>query len=133
MLGASDLTFGLGDNSYILQEATRARCNTAAASQWPSALLLFHCCTGGTDSPQVDVSRVVSAAIRMVSEGAHILDVGGQSTRPGAPRLTTQQELGRVVPVIRWVLRENQSNKYSGCGSRAGGMLYLLRVGFWKV
>eukprot|EP00976_Prorocentrum_cordatum_P011241 226038-Prorocentrum_minimum.AAC.7 len=37
----------------------------------------------------------------MVSEGADIIDIGGQSTRPRAPRLTVEEELGRVLPVIR--------------------------------
>ena len=38
----------------------------------------------------------------MVSEGAAIVDVGGQSTRPGAALLTAEEELQRVLPVIRW-------------------------------
>ena len=36
----------------------------------------------------------------MVAEGARILDVGGESTRPGAPPVSVQEELDRVVPVI---------------------------------
>ena len=38
----------------------------------------------------------------MVSEGAAMIDVGGQSTRPGAQLLTAQEELQRVLPVIRY-------------------------------
>lgn len=44
----------------------------------------------------------VQHARRMVADGADIIDVGGQSTRPGAERLSDAQEAERVVPVIRW-------------------------------
>ena len=37
---------------------------------------------------------------KMIKEGAGIIDVGGESTRPGAVAVTTQQELDRVLPVI---------------------------------
>lgn len=38
---------------------------------------------------------------RLLDDGAHILDVGGESTRPGAPEVPEAEELHRVVPVIR--------------------------------
>ena len=37
---------------------------------------------------------------RMVAEGAAVIDVGGESTRPGAEPVGLQQELDRVMPVI---------------------------------
>src|SRR5690348_5726762 len=43
----------------------------------------------------------VSHALRMIDEGADILDVGGESTRPGAPAVSEAEELDRVVPVLR--------------------------------
>lgn len=51
---------------------------------------------------QADIGAVVAAAVQMMADGADILDVGGQSTRPGATHLDAQQELARVMPVIRW-------------------------------
>lgn len=42
----------------------------------------------------------VEHARRMVEEGAAIIDVGGESTRPGAPPVTVREELDRIVPVI---------------------------------
>jgi len=39
-------------------------------------------------------------AANMVEQGATILDIGGESTRPGAPDVSLQQELDRVIPVI---------------------------------
>ena len=42
----------------------------------------------------------VEQALRMQQEGAAIIDIGGESTRPGASAVTLQQELDRVLPVI---------------------------------
>lgn len=43
----------------------------------------------------------VRRAVEMVEEGAGIIDVGGESTRPGAREVPAAEEIGRVVPVIR--------------------------------
>ncbi|WP_413614167.1 dihydropteroate synthase [Halomonas sp. M20] len=42
----------------------------------------------------------------MLAEGAAIIDVGGESTRPGATPTTVQQELDRVIPVVEFLVRE---------------------------
>jgi dihydropteroate synthase len=47
-----------------------------------------------------DVESAVAQGARMIAEGADILDVGGQSTRPGAEPVTLEEELARVVPVV---------------------------------
>lgn len=47
------------------------------------------------------VKGAISHACHMVQQGADIIDVGGQSTRPGATRLTTEEEVQRVIPLIR--------------------------------
>jgi len=52
------------------------------------------------------IQRAVEQGIRFVEEGAHILDVGGESTRPGAEPLETEAELERVLPVIEGLARE---------------------------
>ena len=44
--------------------------------------------------------RAVERGLQMVAEGADILDVGGESTRPGSRPISAQQEIDRVVPVI---------------------------------
>jgi len=46
------------------------------------------------------VADAVAAGRRMLAEGADILDIGGESTRPGAAPVTPEQEIARVVPVI---------------------------------
>jgi len=55
---------------------------------------------------QQGVRGAVRRALRMVREGADIIDVGGESTRPGAERIGTKVETGRVVPVIRKIVQE---------------------------
>ena len=42
---------------------------------------------------------------RLCAEGADILDIGGESTRPGAERPGADEELARVLPVLRHALR----------------------------
>ncbi len=46
-------------------------------------------------------SAAVEQALRLVDEGADILDIGGESTRPGSSGVSAEEELQRVVPVIR--------------------------------
>ncbi len=47
-----------------------------------------------------DVDAAVTQGLRFVEEGADILDVGGESTRPGSARIDEHAELSRVLPVI---------------------------------
>ena len=47
------------------------------------------------------LDSAVSHALRMIEEGADILDIGGESTRPGAAAITSEEEIRRVIPVIQ--------------------------------
>lgn len=47
------------------------------------------------------LDEIVEAAVAMVDDGADILDIGGESTRPGATPISARDELTRVVPAIR--------------------------------
>lgn len=49
----------------------------------------------------VDVDSAVRHALMLVHQGADLIDVGGESTRPGAQRVDEREELRRVVPVVR--------------------------------
>ena len=53
-----------------------------------------------------DVDRAVEAGLRMVAEGADILDIGGESTRPGAEQVGAEEEMRSVLPVIERLARE---------------------------
>jgi len=44
--------------------------------------------------------KATERGLQMVAQGAHIIDIGGESARPGAEPVTVQEELGRVIPVI---------------------------------
>jgi dihydropteroate synthase len=48
----------------------------------------------------LDTDRAVNHAVRLAADGAHVLDVGGESTRPGAQPVPHAVELDRVIPVI---------------------------------
>jgi dihydropteroate synthase len=51
-------------------------------------------------------STAVERALRMVEEGSDILDIGGQSTRPGSEPVSIEEELRRTVPVIEAIASE---------------------------
>ena len=53
-----------------------------------------------------NVDAAVAHALRLAAEGADILDVGGESTRPGAEPVGVEEELRRVIPVIERLARE---------------------------
>ena len=53
-----------------------------------------------------DVEAAFTQAHQMVEEGAAIIDIGGESTRPGAAAVDEQAELDRVIPVIERIVRE---------------------------
>lgn len=48
-----------------------------------------------------NVENAVKRAIKMIEDGADILDIGGESTRPGSDPVTVKEEIERVVPVIK--------------------------------
>ena len=54
-----------------------------------------------------DRSAAVDAALRMEADGAAIIDVGGESTRPGSSEIEIDEELERVVPVIEGIRRRS--------------------------
>lgn len=52
------------------------------------------------------VDAAVAQAKKMVEEGAKIIDVGGESTRPGYVRISDEEEIARIVPVIKALVKE---------------------------
>ena len=51
----------------------------------------------------------VAHALSLAAEGADILDIGGESTRPGAPAVSESEELARVIPVIEQLARQTEA------------------------
>jgi dihydropteroate synthase len=54
-----------------------------------------------------DQSKAVHAALQMEENGAAIIDIGGESTRPGSDAVTAEEEMARVVPVIEQIRRRS--------------------------
>jgi dihydropteroate synthase len=57
----------------------------------------------------LDHEAAVAHGIRMAEEGADILDVGGESTRPGSDPVSVEEELERVVPVVKRLAAETEA------------------------
>jgi dihydropteroate synthase len=57
-------------------------------------------------SPQHAPERALAQAIAMLDQGADILDIGGESTRPNATPLTAEEEQSRILPVIESILQQ---------------------------
>ena len=53
-----------------------------------------------------DFEAAVTRGLEMIAEGVDIIDIGGESTRPGADRVTEEEEIARTIPVI------NELSKY---------------------
>src|ERR1700759_3909533 len=56
-------------------------------------------------SPEHAPERALTQALAMLDEGADILDIGGESTRPNATPLTVDKEQSRILPVIASILQ----------------------------
>jgi len=56
-----------------------------------------------------DAVKAIAAGVAMVKSGAHILDIGGESSRPGATPVSEDEELARVLPVVRGLREETDA------------------------
>jgi dihydropteroate synthase len=54
----------------------------------------------------LSTDKAIERGLQIAAEGAHIIDVGGESTHPGSQAVTVQEELRRVIPVIENLHRE---------------------------
>lgn len=77
----------------------------------------------------VDVARAVAHATQLVAAGAGILDVGGESTRPGALPVSPDEELQRVVPVIEALMAAHLGVVLSVDTAKASVARAALRAG----
>jgi hypothetical protein len=77
-------------------------CNILIAYEYLILWLVYFLFSSFSDGGQfVAVPDAVSHAAALISDGADIVDIGGESTRPGAEELTAVEEIKRVVPVIK--------------------------------
>jgi dihydropteroate synthase len=54
----------------------------------------------------LEPSKAIERAVQMVEEGADIIDIGAESTRPGSERISAEEELRRILPVLKEVRKE---------------------------
>ena len=54
----------------------------------------------------LDRDKVMQRIAALVSAGADIIDIGGESTRPGAQTVSVQEQLDRVIPIVEWASQE---------------------------
>ena len=69
-----------------------------------------------------DVERAVERALEMEAEGADILDIGGESTRPGSAFVGVEEECARVFPVLETTARpiaDSDFDRHDQAGSGA--------------
>lgn len=57
----------------------------------------------------LDTTHAIEQALRMLADGAGIIDIGGESTRPGAPPVSADEQLRRVLPVIQGILAQQDA------------------------
>ena len=56
----------------------------------------------------LDIDKAIEHALALVDEGADLIDIGGESTRPGAEAVDAKTEIARVVPVIEGIAKKSQ-------------------------
>ncbi len=76
---------------------------------------------------QTDVA--VSHALELIKQGADIIDIGGESTRPGADIVSDEEEINRVVPVIEQIRKLNSDITISIDTSKASVMQAAIKAG----
>jgi dihydropteroate synthase len=77
----------------------------------------------------LDRDAAVAHGLRLAFEGADLLDIGGESTRPGADPVSEREELHRVIPVIEGILAANAGVRISIDTSKAGVAAAALDAG----
>ena len=88
-------TFRWGERTFVM-----GILNATPDSFSGDGLLLPGADSGGPGDP---VAAAVAQALEMAAEGADVLDIGGESTRPGHAEIDEAEELRRVVPMVRAV------------------------------
>ena len=69
----------------------------------------------------LDAATAIRHGIELAEQGADLVDVGGESTRPGAIRIDPDEELRRVIPVIEGLVAEGVRSRSTRCGPRRPG------------
>ena len=112
-----ELADGAAPSSELVSRLYAAWANATAPRPVPSLMGIVNATPdsfsdGGSYYSESDPSRAIEHAMDLVGAGCEILDVGGESTRPGAAPVDTEEELSRVLPIIT-ALRSKTSCRIS--------------------
>jgi dihydropteroate synthase len=77
----------------------------------------------------LDPEKAVAHGLRLLEEGADILDIGGESTRPGADPVSAEEEIRRTEPVVRGILARASGARVSIDTSKASVARAALEAG----
>nr|WP_158161244.1 dihydropteroate synthase [Vibrio mimicus] len=77
----------------------------------------------------IHLDKALSRAQEMIAAGVAIIDIGGESTRPGAPEVTLEDELQRVIPLIQAIREQNSQVWISIDTSKAEVMRQAIAAG----
>jgi len=77
----------------------------------------------------LNTDKALAQALQLIKQGAHIIDVGGESTRPGADVVSIEEEIKRVVPVIQALRKENPNITISIDSSKPAVMSAAIKAG----
>ncbi len=69
----------------------------------PDSFSLDGCLANGSN----DLSQTMRRALKLIRDGADIIDIGGESTRPGAKKVSENQEKNRVIPIIQAIAKKS--------------------------
>ncbi|MCX7883754.1 MAG: dihydropteroate synthase [Caloramator sp.] len=75
------------------------------------------------------VDLALQRALKMIEEGADILDIGGESTRPGSEPISENEEIERVIPIIEAIRKNNKEILISVDTYRAKTAEYSIKAG----
>jgi dihydropteroate synthase len=62
-----------------------------------------------SDGNNMSIEESVEKSIQMIENGADIIDIGGESTRPGSKKVTLEEETKRVIPVLKELKRQHKA------------------------
>ena len=123
-----------GTRETVQAPAERIEALLGERSRGPRLMGIVNCTPDSfhAGGRSLDVASAVAHALDMVRQGADLIDVGGESTRPGAERMPAQEQIRRVVPVIRGI-RERSDVAISIDTTLAEVAEAAMRSGAWIV
>src|SRR5687767_6731787 len=85
------------------------RSRSLKLARWPGVMGILNITPDSFSDGGVhfDQSKAVHAAMQMSEDGAVVIDIGGESTRPGSEPVSADLEIDRVVPVIEQIRRRS--------------------------